>query len=104
MVVIQQLAVVFQDREIIIDFLLVLGLLCLRVLRAQTQAALRVLHCDYLEAQDAKKSWLEIKHFYTLAFHTHPTFVFLIFFSVVERLIYRQCTGKTEWINVLSHQ
>lgn len=80
MVVIQQLAVVIQDWEIIINFLVVLRLLYLRVLRAQTQAALGVLHCDNLEAQNAERR-SEIERFHTVAFHTYPTFVFLNFFN-----------------------
>lgn len=80
MVVIQKLAVAIQDGEIIINFLVVLRLLYLRVLRAQTQATLGVLHCDNLEAQDAERR-LEIDCFHTVAFHTYPTFVFLNFFN-----------------------
>ena len=60
--VIQQLAVVIQHRDIIVYFLLVLRLLSLRVLRAQTQAAFGILHCDNLEARGLK-SQLEVKHF-----------------------------------------
>lgn len=46
----QQLAAVTQDRESTFSFLLVLGLLCLRVHRAtQTLAPLGVLQCDDLE-------------------------------------------------------
>lgn len=71
-VVVQQLAVVIQDREVIFNLLVVLGLLKLRVFRAQTQATLGVLYFDDLEAGDAG-SLLEVKHF-----HTH-TFKFLCF-------------------------
>lgn len=49
-VVIKQLAVVAQDRQNVLNLLLVLRLLCFRLLRAtETQAPLRVLHCDDLE-------------------------------------------------------
>lgn len=67
-VVVQQLAVVIQDREVIFNLLVVLGLLKLRVFRAQTQATLGFLYFDDLEAGDAR-SLLEVKHF-----HTHTYF------------------------------
>lgn len=66
-VVVQQLAVVIQDREVIFNLLVVLGLLKLRVFRAQTQATLGVLYFDDLEAGDAR-SLLEVEHFHT---HTY---------------------------------
>ncbi len=79
-VFIQQMAVVIQDRESIINFLLVLGLFCLRVLRAtQTQAAFRVFNSDDLEKdtrcnQSIRKQLCSNTFMFSL--FTHPTFVF----------------------------
>lgn len=84
--VVQQLAVVVQNREIIIFFLLVLRLICLRVLWAQTQAAPVFLPSDYLETHNAKIN-LESKHFHAFAFYTHPSFVFLKWLSLHRSVV-----------------
>lgn len=65
-VFVQQLAVVIQDK-VIFNLLVVLGLLKLRVFRAQTQATLGVLYFNDLEGGDAR-SLLEVKHFHTHMF------------------------------------
>lgn len=55
--VVQQLALDYQDREPIINFLLVFGILQLGVLWAETQAAFGILDCDNLEMEESD-SWL----------------------------------------------
>lgn len=57
--VMQQLALDFQDREPIINFLLVSGILQFGVLWAETQAPFGILDCDNLEMEEPD-SWLVV--------------------------------------------
>lgn len=57
--VMQQLALDFQDREPMINFLLVFRILQLGVLWAETQAAFGILDCDNLEMEESD-SWLVV--------------------------------------------